>query len=145
MPEMLSTGQTIRRSYMKVLVLVGALLSFNAFADSFGFECTGTDLVYMNSFSMKGMVDTSDDTISYSVETRTAGNSGVVETRTDVVRQNAKFERIDTGRTVAYRAYSIDQSDDHVYVNILMDYPGQLTSQIRNAEGRIFKSSCKSL
>ncbi len=130
---------------MKVLVLVGALLSFNAFADSFGFECTGTDLVYMNSFSMKGMVDTNDDTISYSVETRTAGNAGVVESRTGVVRTNAKFERIETGRTVAYRAYSVDQSDDHVYVNILMDYPGQLTSQIRNAEGRIFKSSCKSL
>lgn len=133
---------------MKLLLVVAALLSFNTYADSFEFECTGSDLVYVDSFSMNGVVDTNDNTIVYDVSTREAGNNGSLEALSDVVRENAKFERLTdpvTGDFMGYRAYSVDKNDKHIYVNILMDYAGKLTSQIRNSNGKVFRSTCKSL
>lgn len=131
---------------MKILLLI-AISSFSVFADSFDFECHGTDAVYVNSFSMEGSVDTQSRTITYDVETRSAGDNGLTSVNTEVVR-NVTLERVTdpvTGDFLAYRAYSVDQNDDHVYVNILMNYPGQLASQIRDADGRVYLSNCKAL
>lgn len=130
---------------MKLLLLI-AISSLSVLADSFDFKCVGTDAVYMNSFSMEGSVDTQTRTITYDVETRDAGDNGLVSSRTEVVR-NANFERVTdpvSGDFLGYRAYSVDQNDDHVYVNILMNYSGQLASQIRDVDGRVYRSNCKS-
>ena len=131
---------------MKLLLLI-AISSLSVLADSFDFKCVGTDAVYMNSFSMEGSVDTQSGTIAYDVETRTAGNNGTTSVSTNVVR-SATFERVTdpvTGDFLGYRAYSVDKNDAHVYVNILMNYPGQLASQIRDVDGRVYRSDCKAL
>ena len=93
------------------------------------------------------MVDTSDKSISYDIVTRNAGNNGAVVESVNVERE-AKFERLEdeiTGDFLGYRAYSIDKDSEHVYVNILMNYAGQLTSQVRNADGVVYRSTCKAL
>ncbi|MBC77176.1 MAG: hypothetical protein CME64_14285 [Halobacteriovoraceae bacterium] len=131
---------------MKLLLLI-AISSLSVLADSFDFKCVGTDAVYVNSFSMEGSVDTQSGTIAYDVETRTAGNNGTTSVSTNVVR-SATFERVTdpiTGDFLGYRAYSVDKNDAHVYVNILMNYPGQLASQIRDVDGRVYRSDCKAL
>ena len=131
---------------MKLLLLI-AISSLSVLADSFDFKCVGTDAVYVNSFSMEGSVDTQSGTIAYDVETRTSGNNGTTSVSTNVVR-SATFERVTdpiTGDFLGYRAYSVDKNDAHVYVNILMNYPGQLASQIRDVDGRVYRSDCKAL
>ncbi len=132
---------------MKIIPLFITLISLSTFADSFDFKCTGSDLVYVNSFSMQGSIDTEDGTITYDVETRKAGNNGAISTTEDVTR-DAKFQDlrdVNTQDSLGLRAYSADTTQEHVYVNILMNYAGKLASVIRDDQGFEYRSDCKSL
>ncbi|MCO4755481.1 MAG: hypothetical protein KC478_13450 [Bacteriovoracaceae bacterium] len=132
---------------MKLLALFLTITSFNVFADSFEFKCVGTDLVYIDSFSMTGLIETQDNEITYNVRTRESGNYGDIETQNQITR-TFKFQKLDGVNPkgpIALRFYSIDKNDKHVYINLLLDYAGRLTSQIRDANGKVFKSTCKTL
>ncbi|EQC43743.1 hypothetical protein [Bacteriovorax sp. Seq25_V] len=132
---------------MKLIPLVFALISFNSFADSFDFKCTASDLVYVNTFSMQGSLDTEDGTITYDVQTKRAGQNGAFTSLENVTR-DAKFQMLRdtvTDDFMAYRALSVDQSDDHVYVNLLLNYKGKLASKIRDAKGVEYRADCEAL
>lgn len=130
---------------MKFLVLALAL-SFNLLADSFDIKCTGSDLVYINSFSMDAFVDTSFNEMELDIETRTHGYDG--EINNFIMTRKFKINRIleiNSERVIGTRILSLDKESDITYINIILDYPGKLTSTIRMKSGREFKSTCKQL
>jgi len=129
------------------LLLLSLIMSAVSMADSFEFKCVGPDEVYINSFSMQGFTDTQDDTLLFDVQLRENGYEGEsYEIR--AIEMLANHQMIDgllaSGAGVK-RIYAVDKDSEIAYVNIILDYPGKLTSQVRLRSGRTFKSTCNSL
>lgn len=129
---------------MKFLLL-SLVLSLGVFADSFDFDCVGPDEVYINSFSMQGFTETQDDTLVFDIQLRENGYVGRSYTLTDVemVANHAMINDPLTGDIIGQRIYAVDKEAEIAYVNIILNYPGKLTSQVRLKSGRTFKSTCK--
>lgn len=131
---------------MKLILSLLFIASFS-FADSFDFKCVGPDQVYLNSFSMQGFTETQDDDLIFNVQFRENGYAGESYEINQVMRK-AKHSMITdpiSGNNIGKRILSIDKESEIVYINIILDYPGQLTSTIRLQSGRTFKSTCKTL
>ena len=131
---------------MKLLISLLMLASFS-FADSFDFECIGPDQVYLNSFSMQGFTETQDDTLIMDIQFRENGYAGERYEMNSVERiaQHTMITDPITGGNIGYRILSVDKESNLVYINLILNYPGKLTSTIRMKSGRTFKSTCKIL
>tara|TARA_B100001971_G_scaffold111191_1_gene102126 strand:- start:69703 stop:70098 length:396 start_codon:yes stop_codon:yes gene_type:complete len=123
------------------------LVTSYSFADSFDFECVGPDEVYINSFSMQGFTETQDDDLIFDVQFRENGYAGETYERNQVMRkaQHSMITDPITGNNIGLRILSLDKESEMVYINIILNYPGKLTSTIRMKSGRAFKSTCKIL
>lgn len=130
---------------MKFLLLLSAI-SMNLLADSFEIKCAGTDLVYLNEFNLTGLVDTSMKELDLEIETRTSGYEYVLTDYSLIRSFNVEsITEFNSDRVIGTRIYSVDKESEIVYINLLLDYPGKLTSQIRLKNGRVFKSTCTQL
>lgn len=129
---------------MKFLLL-SLVISFGVFADSFNFDCVGADEVYINSFSMQGFTETQDDTLLFDIQLRENGYAGESYSLDNIEMKAVHSLLKDPilGDIIGYRVHAVDKIADIVYVNIILNYPGKLTSQVRLKSGRTFKSTCK--
>ena len=96
---------------------------------------------------MQGFTETQDDDLIFDVQFRENGYAGETYERNQVMRkaQHSMITDPITGNNIGLRILSLDKESEMVYINIILNYPGKLTSTIRMKSGRAFKSTCKIL
>lgn len=131
---------------MKMFALLIALTSF-AHAAEVTVECTMSDITYTNQFSVTGTYENTTGTMdnaSFELDLRSAGHAR--ETRTVNVARETSIVAFPAGQLTVKPFFVVTSAlkgDDVEFINLVVDYPAPLSSQVRLLDGTTFFSICK--
>jgi|GEM_PF-2061260 hypothetical protein len=131
---------------MKMLALLIALSGF-AHAAEVTVECNMSEITTSSQFSLVGTFENTSGTIdnaSFVLDLRSAGTAR--ETRTVDVTREATVVAFPAGQLTLkpfFVVTSVLKGDDVEFINLLVDYPAPLSSQVRLLDGTTFFSICK--
>lgn len=137
---------------MKSFLAVVLFLSAQAMAapQSFEFKCEGPNLHYINQFEMQMTLDFDEELledVSIEATIKQAGFETEVESieATDLTAKLVRVDNQDVFGKVFYMIHlrSKKDAEEKFYGNIVLGYPGLLTSYIRLEGLRQYKSTCK--
>lgn len=132
---------------MKFFALLLTLTSF-AYSAEVTVTCTKSDVTTVNQFSLEGTFENTTGTFeaqSFVLDLRPAGTAR--DTRVIDVVRDGSVTAFPAGQLTLKPFFvitSADRNEDLVYINLVVDYPAPLTSQLRFADGTTFYSLCKS-
>ena len=135
---------------MKTFFVLLTLLAKVAVAGELGVKCQFTDITYRNQFSLDAtsviLEENQFFNTAFDFELRKAGPSAKID-RMSITRDGfiKIFEAGTIGQKRSIQLASVIKGADVELINLLLDYPGPLTSQIRFLDGTTFFSTCRSL
>ena len=107
--------------------------------------CETEELVYQNTFSLEGITYSEEDmTIGVlGVTTRTAGNESVESTYSLNGRGMINIYPAGTlGKEEVTQLQFVNIAEEVAYVNLVINHPGNFSSNIRMKDGMTFYSKC---
>lgn len=132
---------------MKKALLISLLsLSAIAQADVVTIKCQMAGLNYVDEFSLKGSVELSDNEFnagSFIVNFKNKGqDSESFAMDLDAQGVVRTFAAGTLGVDEVIQLESSSKGSEIEHVNLLVGFPGALSSQIRFADGRVYKAKC---
>lgn len=110
--------------------------------------CSMSDVTYVNQFSLEGSFENTTGSFeaqNFVIDLRPAGNAR--DTRVIDVVRDGTVTAFPAGQLTLKPFFvitSADRNEDLVYINLVVDYPAPLTSQVRFADGMTYSSICQS-
>ncbi len=153
-----ATFNTLEGEYMKgLLTFLMALSSLSSIATTtIKFQCSQTDVTYMNRFELTGEVEVYDSQVGSKTTRFWNENISFNLTNAGTNAQASEQIELNTSGEVKFFAPGTFSENNEVilvralpkeakgyFVNLLLDYPGNNSSKIRTADGREYKSTCK--
>jgi len=137
---------------MKALIILISAMSLNSFAATLKYSCKAPDLSYVNRFDAEGTLEVYEDEkedeykvyyTSLKITATKAGNNQEPK-ELNLMGLTGSLTKVDSQFTKKpYYGLKLQDKSKKVLALLNLDYPSKLSSRIRTADGRLYKSTCR--